>query len=126
MLGLAVVLSIASLCLLTALPRFTLIFMIIFGILATIGVSGLFFYIGYFLPAAIVLAIAFIILLVILCSFKKIKIGLSLLSIASKFLKSRPSLYVSPFVLLIFISPFFLFWAMSFSGIILYRGVAQT
>jgi len=60
--------------------------MLFIGFILFAGVAGILFYIGALIPAIIMTVLITILVIILCCTWKKIKTGLVLLNIASKFL----------------------------------------
>lgn len=89
-------------------------------------ITALLFYIGALIPAIIMCILSFVLVVVLLCSFNKIRTGIVLLNVASKFLLEKPSTFLAPVFVMIFIVVFECYWAMGLAGITLYKGGAST
>lgn len=106
MMGLSIIMAVVFLCFLVRFPKCVFIFMMVLGVLLLIAITALLFYVRAF-AAAIILCVLIIALVgVLFCTFPKLKTGLILLNIASKFLSERPSVFVAPVFVLIFIVVF--------------------
>lgn len=81
-----VVMAALFLCLLVKFPKCIFVSMLIFGFLLIGAITALLFYIGALVPAIIMCVLMGILLLILCCTYKKIKTGIALLNIASKFL----------------------------------------
>lgn len=116
---LAVVLALALLCLLVVIPTCIFVTMLLLGFLAIISVTAIFFYLKCWIMAINLTILVVLLAFILAYSHKKIKIGLALLKLSSKFLKQTPSLYMTPICLLILIIAFEIFWGMGFIGILI-------
>lgn len=106
MIAISVVIALAALCLLVAFPSCIFVTMLFLGFIAIMGVTAIFFYLSCWI-LAIKLTISIGVLAYILAySRKKVKIGLALLNISSKFLKLTPTLFLTPICLLILVITF--------------------
>lgn len=124
MMALSFLMSIVFLCLLTRFPTCIFITMLILGAILFAAVTVLLFYAQALIPA-IIMCILFILLIIVLCcTFNKIRTGLVLLKIASRLLAEKPSIFLAPIFVMIFIIAFEAFWAMSLAGITIYKGGA--
>lgn len=85
-------------------------------------ITALLFYVGALVLAIILCVLSFVLVVVLICTFKKIRTGIVLLNIASKFLLEKPSTFLAPVFVMIFILVFEAFWAMSLAGITIYKG----
>ena len=122
MMGLTVMMAILFLCLLVRFPKCIFITMLILGALLMGTITALLFYVGALVPAIILCVLSFVLVVVLICTFKKIRTGIVLLNIASKFLLEKPSTFLAPVFVMIFILVFETFWAMSLAGITIYKG----
>ena len=122
MMGLTVMMAILFLCLLVRFPKCIFITMLILGALLMGTITALLFYVGALVPAIILCVLSFVLVVVLICTFKKIRTGIVSLNIASKFLLEKPSTFLAPVFVMIFILVFETFWAMSLAGITIYKG----
>lgn len=126
MMALTVIMAMLFLCLLVRFPQCVFVTMLVLGFLLLGAVTALLFYIGALVPAIIMCVIIGVMVIILCCTFKKIKTGIALLNIASRFLSEMPSTFLAPIFILIFILTFEVFWAMSLAGITIYKGNATT
>ena len=95
--------AILFLCLLVRFPKCVFITMLILGAALMGTITALLFYIGALIPAIIMCILSFVLVVVLLCSFNKIRTGIVLLNVASKFLLEKPSTFLAPVFVMIFI-----------------------
>lgn len=106
MMALSFVMAVLFLCLLVRFPACVFVVMLVLGVGMFAAVTGLLFYAQAWLPA-VVMCVLFVLLVVVLCcTFKKIRIGLVLLKIASRLLIEKPSIFLAPIFVMIFIISF--------------------
>lgn len=106
MMAIAVVIAFALLCLLVAFPTCIFVTMLGLGFLAIIGVTAIFFYLSCWIMAINLSILIGILAFILAYAHKKIKIGLALLNLSSKFLKLTPSLFMTPICMLILMITF--------------------
>jgi len=64
--------------------------------------------------------------IVFCCNRDKIRVGIVLLETASKFVAEKPTIFIAPFLLIINVLIFEVFWLISLVAIVLYKGKATT
>ncbi len=126
MMGLTLLMAVLFLFLLVKFPYCIFVSMLIIGTVLIGTVTALLFYIKALVPAIIMCILCFILFCVLACTFRKIKTGIVLLNIASKFLLAKPFTFLAPAFTLIFVVVFEAFWVLSLAGITIYQGNAKT
>lgn len=106
MMGFSILMAAVFLFLIVKFPKFVFIFMLVLGLAFFSSVTALLFYIEAFVPAIILCVIIGLLLFILICTWKKIKTGLALLSVASKFLIERPGVIFAPIAVLLFVIVF--------------------
>lgn len=106
MMAFTVVMAMLFLCLLVKFPKCVFATMMVLGFLLLGAITALLFYVGALAPAIIMCVFMGIIFIILCCTYKKIKTGIALLNIASKFLAEMPSTFLAPVFIMIFILTF--------------------
>lgn len=106
MMALTVVMAVLFLCLLVRFPKCIFVTMLILGALLMGTITALLFYVGALVPAIVLCVLSFVLVVVLCCTFRKIRTGIVLLNIASRFLMEKTSTFLAPVFVMIFILVF--------------------
>ena len=126
MIALSVVLAIVFLLLLMKFPKCMFYTMLAVTTLLMIVLAIVCFAQGIIVMGIIILVALFFFGCFLYCCRDQIEIGIVLLGLASRFIKEKPTVLLSPFFMMIFVIIFEAFWLASFVGIVLYEGDAKT
>lgn len=126
MIVLSIVLAVAFQCLLLKFPKCMFYTMLILGGVFML-VLAIIMVIAGALAGGIIFAIVTIIyFIVVFCNKSQIRVGSVLLQTSARFILERPSVFIIPFIMLLIVLAFEIFWLASLIGITLFAGDSIT